>query len=150
MCKPAFKEIATELAMDLFLEAKEKGFDYQDLADYTGSTPLTMKAYHYGDGTPSLAVFIAVWKRIKPVKTLKKLAKYSNCVVIQLPEVNKPFTTLLKETSQVMKETADVIDTVSEAVKDNKITQTEKEQINKEIDEAIEELLKLKKVVEGV
>ena len=150
MCKLAYKELAIDLAMDLFQEGKEKGYTEEILAEKIGCSPYSILDYRYGRSAPSLAVFLGGFIAVKPVKTLKKLAKYSGCIVIQLPEVDKPFTTLLKETSQVMKETADVIDSISQAIQDNRITEAEKKQINKEIEEAIEELLKLKKVVEGL
>ncbi|WP_457640477.1 hypothetical protein, partial [Persephonella sp.] len=74
MCKPAFKDIALELGMEIFQEGKDKGFDDIDLAEFIGSKPSSIKAYRYGDSTPSLAVFVGAWKRIRPIKTLKKLA----------------------------------------------------------------------------
>lgn len=144
MCKPAFKEIATDLSIELFHEAKEKGYDYQDLADFVGGTKLSMKAYHYGDSTPSLAVFIGIWKKVKPEKTLKKLASWSDCIVIKLPEVKAPFTFLTSQTSKVMRETADVIEAVGKALEDGELSEREILTVEKEIDEAIEELLKLK------
>ncbi len=148
MCKPAFKELATDLAMTLFQEAKELGYDYQDLADFVGGTKLSMKAYHYGDSTPSLAVFIGIWKKVKPIKTLKVLAKWSGCVVIRLPEIEHKYTLITKQTAKVMRETADVIEAVGKALEDGQLTEAEKRTVVKEIDEAIEELLKLKHSIE--
>ena len=148
MCKPAFKEIATDLSMELFHEAREKGFDYQDLADFVGGTKLSMKAYHYGDSTPSLAVFIGIWKKVKPEKVLKKMANWSGYVVIKLPKIDHQYSLISRQTAKVMRETADVIEAVGKALEDGKLTEPEKRTVVKEIDEAIEELLKLKHSIE--
>jgi len=142
MCKPAFKEIATDLAMDLFHEARKKGFDYQDLADFVGSTPLTMKAYTYGDGTPSLAVFIGVWKRVKPERVLKILASWSGYAVFKLPDTSADsFPLLSKKTASTLQEFSEFIDSIGNATLDSRITKREAEKIKKEGMEAIEKIL---------
>ena len=144
MCKPAFKDIALELGMEIFQEGKDKGFDDIDLAEFIGSKPSSIKAYRYGDSTPSLAVFVGAWKRIRPIKTLKKLASWSNCVVIQLPEVEEGFGQLIQHAGQVMKETSDVIEKFGQAISDGKLENREIDELDKEIDEAIEALIQLK------
>lgn len=145
MCKPAFKDLATETAMNLLQEAKEKGFDYQDLASFVGSTPLTMKAYTYGDTTPSLAAFIAIWKRVKPVKVLKTFASWSDCVVIQLPEISEQshLAIISKKLASSLQEFSEYVDTVGNSLADNRITQSEAQKIEKEGYEAIEKILEL-------
>ncbi len=144
MSKPAFRDIAMYLAMDMFQEAREKGFDDVDVADFIGSKPSSIKAYRYGDSVPSLAVFIGAWKIIKPIKTLKKLASWSNCVVIQLPEVEEGFGQLIQHAGQVMKEASDVIEKFGQAISDGVLENREIDEVEKEIDEAIEALIQLK------
>ena len=144
MSKPAFRELAMYMAMDMFQEAREKGFDDVDIADFVGSKPSSIKAYRYGDSTPSLSVFIGAWKIIKPIKTLKKLASWSNCVVIQLPEVEEGFGQLIQHAGQVMKETSDVIEKFGKAIADGKLENREIDEVEEEIDEAIEALIQLK------
>ncbi|SNZ07709.1 hypothetical protein SAMN06265182_0978 [Persephonella hydrogeniphila] len=144
MCKPAFKDLALELGMEIFQEGKDKGFDDNDLAEFIGSKPSSIKAYRYGDSTPSLAVFVGAWKRIKPIRTLKKLASWSNCVVIQLPEVEEGFGQLIQHTGQVMKETSDVIEKFGKAISDGILENKEIDELEKEIEEAIEALVQLK------
>ena len=144
MSKPAFRDLAMYLAMDMFQEAREKGFDDTDVADFIGSKTSSIKAYRYGDSIPSLSVFVGAWKIIKPVKTLKKLASWSNCVVIQLPEVEEGFGQLIQHTGQVMKETSDVIEKFGKAISDGILENSEIDMIEKEIDEAVEALIQLK------
>ena len=144
MSKPAFRDLAMYMAMDMFQEAKEKGFDDMDIADFVGSKPSSIKAYKYGDSVPSLSVFIGAWKIIKPVKVLKKFASWSNCIVIQLPEVEDGFGQLIQHASQVMKETSDVIEVFGQAIADGILENKEIDELEKEIDEAIEALIQLK------
>ena len=145
MCKPAFKELAEDLAMELMQEAKEKGFDYEDLADYIGGTKLTMKAYHYGDSTPSLAVFIGLWKKVKPEKVLKRFANWSGYAVFKLPNIDTTAhpVILTKKTAQSLKEFSEFLDEVGNSLADNKITKTEAQKIEKEGLEAIEKILEI-------
>ena len=146
MCKPAFKEIAADLGMELIQEAKEKGFDYEDLADYIGGTKLTMKAYHYGDSTPSLAVFVGLWKKVKPEKALKKFANWSGYAVFKLPQIDQQTAhpvILTKKTANSLKEFSEFLDQTGTAIADHKITKQEAQQIEKEGLEAIEKILEI-------
>lgn len=149
MCKPAFKELATDLAMELITEARQKGFDYEDLAEFVGTTKLTMKAYNYGDSTPSLAVFIGIWKRAKPIGVLKKFASWSNCIVVPLPEIkNSQASTITRQISKNLKEFSEYIDQIGTAIEDGRISTEEAEKIKKEGLEAVEMIMETLKIVE--
>lgn len=145
MCKVGHKHFAKEIAYSLFQEARDKGFTKEDLADYLGSTVRTIQDYSIGHGLPSASIIFGTWKLIKPFKTLKKLARYSDCVVVKLPKVkNEDLPRIAKLTSEIMKENADVISGVSEAIRDGKLTRTEKLHLIDEINEAIEALMRLR------
>jgi len=149
MCKQAYKDLAIDLSMDLFQEAKEKGYTEEILAEKIGASPYSILDYRYGKTAPSLAVFVGGFIAIKPEKVLKRFANWSGYVVIKLPEVKAPFTFLTSQTSKVMRETADVIEAVGKALEDGELSEREILTVEKEIDEAIEELLKLKHSLRG-
>jgi len=144
MSKPAFRDLAMYLAMDMFQEAREKGFDDNDIADFIGSKTSSIKAYRYGDSIPSMAVFIGAFKLIKPEKVMKKFASWANGVFIPLPEVEEGFGQLIQHAGQVMKETSDVIEKFGKAISDGILENKEIDELEKEIEEAIEALIQLK------
>ncbi len=149
MCKQVFRDFAKELTEDLILEAKEKGYSIEDLAELIGVSKHTILNYFYDEKIPSLPAFVGLWRKTRPEKTLKKLATWSGFIVIKLPEVKEPFTLLTSQTAKVMRENADVVEVIGKSIKDGKITNEEVKVIEKEIDEAIEELLKLKIALKG-
>ncbi len=149
MCKQAYKDLALDLSMDLFQEAKEKGYTEEILAEKIGASPYSILDYRYGKSIPSLAVFIGGWLAVKPEKVLKRFANWSGYVAIKLPKIDHQYTLITKQTAKVMRETADVIEAIGKALEDGKLTEAEKKTVIKEIDEAIEELLKLKHSIEG-
>ncbi|MGA1846886.1 phage regulatory CII family protein [Deferribacter abyssi] len=145
MCKVGHKYFASEIACSLFQEAREKGFSKEDLADYLGVTPRTIQDYTIGHGLPSAGVIFGVWKLVKPVNTLRRLAGYTNCIVVELPEDKSgKLSKVAKLTAEIMKENADVINGVAEAIEDGKLTRTEKLHLIDEVDEAIEALMRLR------
>jgi len=150
MCKPAFRDLALDLSMALFQEGKDKGFDFKDIAQFIGSSENTIRHYFYGEATPSLSVFIGACKRIKPLKTLKMMADWSNAVVIKLPESHKgELSTITEQTSVILRETADVINEVSDAIRDGRIDMNEQGRIVREINEAIEALIIFRESMKG-
>ena len=148
MCKPAFRDFAKELTEDVILEAKEKGYTIEDLAELIGVSKYSISHYLYDDKVPSLPAFIGLYRKTKSEKALKKLASWSGYVVIKLPEIDHQYSLISRQTAKVMRETADVIEAVGKALEDGKLTEPEKRTVVKEIDEAIEELLKLKHSIE--
>jgi len=145
MCKAGHKYFASEIACNVFQEAREKGFSKEDLGEYLGVTPRTIQDYTVGHGLPSAGVIFGIWKLVKPINTLRKLAKYSNCAVVELPD-HKPekLSKFTKIVAKIMKENADVVDGVAEAIEDGKMTRRERLRLIDEIDEAVDALVKLR------
>lgn len=147
--KLGHKHLAKEISYSLLQEARDKGFTKEDLAEYLGLTPRTVQDYTVGHGVPAASIIFGVWKLIKPYKTLKKLALYSDCLVFKVPNVNKDkLPRVAKLTAQIMKETSDVIDGVAVAIEDGKLTRTEKLRLIDEVNEALDALLKLRAYME--
>jgi len=145
MCKVAYKETALDLAMELFQEGKEKGYTEEILAEKIGCSPYSIQDYRYGRSAPSLAVFIGGWIAIKPINTLKTLAKWSNCIVIPVPQVDEKshLAIMSKKLASSLQEFSEYVDTVGNSLADNRITQSEAQKIEKEGYEAIEKILEL-------
>ena len=145
MCKPAFKTIAKNLVMDLIDEAKNKGYTFEDLADFIGGSPNSVKHYLYDEQIPSLSVFIGLWKITKPEKVLKKLASWSSYAVFKLPQINTTAhpVILTKKTASSLKEFSEFLDEVGNSLSDNRITKSEAQKIEKEGIEAIEKILEI-------
>ena len=142
MCKVAYKDLAIELATELFREGIEKGYTTEILAEKIGASPHSIHDYRYGRTAPSLAVFIGGWLAIKPEKVLKKMAGWSGYAVFKLPEIDThSFPILSKKTALTLKEFSEFIDSIGNATLDSKITKAEAERIKKEGLEAIEKIL---------
>ncbi len=143
--KMADKVLAKDLTIDLIDEGREKGFTAADMADFVNVSVSAIEGYVYRDDLlPSLPVFIGLWRKIKPQKALKTMAKWSNCVVLPFPEVERPFFSLMtKRTAETLKEFSEFIDAISDAMKDGKITTEEAKQIEKEGLEAVAKILEI-------
>jgi len=150
VCKAVFRDFAKELTEEIILEAKEKGYSIEDLAELIGVSKYSISNYIYDDKVPSLSVFIGLWRKTKPIKALKTLASWSNCAVIPLPEVEKEshLTILSKKTAMSLKEFSEFIDEIGNSLADNKITKQEAEKIKKEGMEAVEKILEIIKTTE--
>ncbi len=145
MCKQAYKDIALDLATELFQEGKEKGYTEEILAEAIGASPHSIHDYRYGRTIPSLAVFIGGWLTIKPEKVLKRFANWSGYAVFKLPNIDTTAhpVILTKKTAQSLKEFSEFLDEVGNSLADNKITKTEAQKIEKEGLEAIEKILEI-------
>jgi len=141
--KPAHEQFAETMVRDLMREAGHNGFTTADLADAVtvDGSPRTFENYRY-ISMPTLAGFLGILRATQPRKTAKKLAEHCGGYFIPLSK-NQPYdlTTLSKNTANIMKETADVINAVAKSLEDNKISPAERKYITREIDEAIEALL---------
>ena len=143
MIKQAHTQFTEKLLAHLMWEAGNKGFTSDDLADLVGGSRRTYENYKYEDARPSLAGFIGMVRVIKPRETLRKLAAQAGGYFIQIigPHDSGP-TSIAKQTADIMKETADVVDAAAAALRDGKVTSAEKNRLVNEIDEAIEALLR--------
>ena len=148
MCKPALKEKAKNLVMDMLIEARQKGYTFNDIAEEIGASPKSIQHYLYGEQIPSLPVAFGIHRTVKSKAFASAIAKEANGIFIELPKISKSFSFISSQTAKVMRETADVIEAVGKALEDNQLTEDEKRTVVKEIDEAIEELLKLKHCIE--
>ena len=143
MCKPGHEERAKEITYKTMREAKDKGYSNHDIAEHTGSKEKTIEHANYGY-VPSFAVWLAIFILIKPIEILKILAEYCGCIVFRLPTPKGDIKSITEKTAKVMRETADVISTGSVVVADGKVDKWEKEDMRKEIDEAITALVQLR------
>lgn len=142
MCKQVFRDFAKEITEDVVLEAREKGYSIEDLAELVGVSKHSISHYLYDDKVPSLSAFIGLWRKTKPEKALRKLASWSGYAVFKLPEIDTDsFPVLSKKTAASLQEFSEFIDSIGKAAFDNKITKAEAEEIKKEGLEAIEKIL---------
>jgi len=142
MTKPAHDQFAEKMVRLLMWEAESGGFTPADLADQVGGSPRTFENYRY-QSMPTLAGFFGMLRAVKPPQVAKKVAQQCGGVFVPLSN-NGPsgLSSLSKQTSEIMKETADVIGAVAKSLEDGKVNVIEKRCIIKEIDEAIEALLR--------
>jgi DNA-binding XRE family transcriptional regulator len=142
MCKSIFRDFAKEITEDLIIEAKEKGYSIEDLAELIGSSKHTILNYLYDEKIPSLSAFIGLWRKTKPEKTLRKLASWSGYAAFKLPEINEDaFPILSKKTALTLKEFSEFVDSIGDAAYDGRITKAEVQKIEREGMEAIEKIL---------
>ena len=139
MCKEAFKDLAVELTMDALEEARQKGWTFELLAKKIGGSPHSYRHYAYGETVPSAAVVIGIILTTRAHKPIKKLAELVGLKAVEVNTCSLP-TSLGK----VMKEVGEAIAETSKALEDGVITEEERKSCLKEVNEAIEELLKLK------
>ena len=143
MCKEAFKDLAIELTMDAIQEAREKGWTFEMLAQKIGGSPHSYRHYAYGETVPAAAVLMGIILVTKAKTPVKKLAEL---VGLRAVEINQ--SSILTSIGRVMKETGEAIAEVTRAIEDGEITKEERQACLKEINEAIDELLKLKNQLE--
>ena len=146
MCKPVFRDYAKELTEDIILEAKEKGYTVEDLAELIGVSKHSITHYLYDDKVPSLPAFVGLFKKTKPEKALKRLANWSGYAVFKLPQIDSQTAhpvILTKKTANSIKEFSEFLDETGNSLADNKITKSEAEKIEKEGLEAIEKILEI-------
>jgi len=139
MCKQAYRDTAESIVMDALAEAKEKGWTFEMLAERIGGSPHSFRHYAYGEGHPSLAVFIGILVTAKPKKAVKRIAELAG---LRAVEVNE--NSLSTSFGRVMKEVGEAIAEISQALEDGEITEDEAKACLKEVDEAIDELIKFK------
>jgi len=140
--KLAHQQFGEKPVQLLMWEAGNNGFTPADLADRVGGSSRTYENYKYG-ATPTIVGFFGILRTIKPQQVAKKIAEQCGGYFIPLPS-DKPFglSELSKDTAEIMKETADVINAVAKSLDDGKVTKAEKKYIINEIDESIEALLR--------
>ena len=146
MCKPVFREYAKEITEEIIIEAKEKGYTIEDLAELIGVSKHSITHYLYDEKVPSLPAFIGLFRKTKPEKALKKLATWLSYAVFKLPKIDQQTAhpvILTKKTSVSLKEFSEFLDKTGDAIADNKITKQEAELIEKEGLEAIEKILEI-------
>ena len=143
MCKEAFKDLAIELTMDALQEAREKGWTFEMLAQKIGGSPHSYRHYAYGETVPSAAVLIGILLITKARRPIKRLSELIGLKAVELPSHSLPTSI-----GRVMKETGEAIAEVTQAIEDGEITEKERQACLKEINEAIDELIKLKNQLE--
>lgn len=149
MCKPAYREIATDLAMDLFQEAREKGYIDEVLAEKIGCSHYSILDYRYGRSLPSLAVFLGGWLAVKPEKPLKKLASWSGYVAVKLPDPQDVNLQLLyKKTAVSLNELAQFLEKSSNLFFKTKLTKAEAQILQEQGIKVIEKIIEVVKTAE--
>ena len=142
MTKPAHEQFAEKMVQLLMWEADNNGFTPADLADQVGGSPRTYENYKYS-AMPTLAGFFGIFRTVQPHQVARKIAEQCGGYFVHLSN-NGPsgLTSLSKQTAEIMKETADVINAVAKSLADGKVSPVEKKHIISEIDEAVEALLR--------
>ncbi len=145
MCKRAYREFAIDLSMKLLHKAKEEGFSLKLISKKTGIAEATLKGYFYGEKVPSVSTFIAILDIAKIKEVVNDIAELIDCCVVDISQYKTSSSKdLIAHTATITKETSDVLQEISRSLEDNKITESEKEKIIKEINEAIEALINCK------
>jgi transcriptional regulator with XRE-family HTH domain len=149
MCKQALKEKAKNLVMDMLIEARQKGYTFEDIAENIGASPKSIQHYLYGEQIPSLPVAFGIHRTVKSKAFANAIAKEAGGIFVELPEVNEShFSILSKKTASSLQEFSEFLNTVGDSLADNRITKGEVERIKKEGFEAIEKILEIIKTVE--
>jgi len=143
MCKEAFQDVAVELTKLAILEAHSKGYTYEMIAFKVGVSTSSIEKYALGERIPSQAGFLALVIGLKLKKPVKKLAELVGLRAVEIDQSSLPTTI-----GRVMKETGEAIAEITQAMEDGEITEEERRACLKEINEAIDELLKLKNQLE--
>lgn len=142
MCKQALREKAKNIVMDMLIEARQKGYTFEDIAEEIGGSPKSIQHYLYGEQVPSLPVAFGIHRTIKSKSFANAIAKEAGGIFIELPEIKgRPLSIISKQTSSSLKEFSEFIDSIGDAVADGDITEAEVEKIKKEAFEAIEKIL---------
>ena len=141
MIKPAHQQFAEKLIQLLMWEAGHNGFSSTDLAEQVGGAPRTYENYKY-EAMPTVAGFLGILRITRPQQVAKKIAQQCGGYFVKIS--NQKFSPLIlsKQISEIMKETADVIKAVADTLRDGRISESERKYIVKEIDRAIEALLR--------
>ncbi len=141
--KQAHRDCAEDILKDLMREANFNGYSDRDLENMVGRSWRTHQNYRNGDGKPSVEGFIGIIRVTKPVQTMKKLCRQANGYFIQLDGgTDCSASSIATRISDIMKETADVVSVAAESLRDGRVTDAEKKRLSREIDEAIEALLR--------
>lgn len=77
-------------------------------------------------------------------RILRAAAGLIGCVLVRLPEIALSGSRLGRVTAQAMKECAEVFSTLADVLDDGKVTSAELVDFEKEVDEAVGKLLRLK------
>jgi hypothetical protein len=141
--KAGHLRFAEKMVKDLMWEAGHNGFTQEDLSDAVGPSCRTMENYQYGS-MPTLAGFMGIYRTVRPERLAEKLAGVCGGFFVRPRVPDRPSAMLTRQTAQIMKETADVLNAVAAALHDDKIDKGERLAILKEVDEAVTELMTLK------
>jgi len=143
MRKEAFEDIAIELTRFAVMEAGMKGYTHEMIAFKVGVSTSSVDKYSSGERIPSLSGFLALTVGLKLKETVKRLAGLVGLKSVEVTDDSLP-TTLGK----VMKEFGEAIAEITRALEDGEVDEEERARCLKEIDEAIDELLKFKNQLE--
>jgi hypothetical protein len=144
MCKEAFRELASDFSSEIIWEARQKGYTAQMLSLKIGKEPKTL--YNISSDPSkylSLPAFLGILVTAQAKETVKKLAELVGLRAVEVSRHSLPTSI-----GRVMKETGEAIAEVTKALEDGEITEEERKACLKEINEAIDELLKLKNQLE--
>jgi len=132
MYKEAFKDLAIELTMDALLEAREKGWTYEMLAQKIGGSPHSYRHYYYGEAVPAVAVLFGVIVVTKAKKPVRKLAELVGLVAVDPPEPSE-----VVHYGRILKETGEAVAVLSKAIEDGKIDKEEASAVVREAKEML-------------
>ncbi|WP_456437223.1 phage regulatory CII family protein [Desulfurobacterium sp.] len=143
MCKEAFQSVAEDLVKLAILEAHNKGYTYEMIAFKVGVSPKSVEKYASGERIPSLTGFLALVVGLKLKEPIRKFSELAGLRAVEIS--NSSFPTSI---AKAMREAGEAFSEVTQALEDGEITEEERRACLKEINEAIDELLKLKNQLE--
>jgi predicted transcriptional regulator len=140
----------TENVMRLFMyELGKLGYSHSDIGGIIDVSPRTVDKYPSGEVTPKLESFLKLIKEVQPYETLQKIC------ALPLPETTGEAHEVLKHMGDVAKEFSEVVNRVSAAVSPKSdggasVTRREAKTVLSEINELLEQVLIMKRVIEEV
>ena len=121
------------------LEAQQKGYTHEMIAFKVGVSLSSIDKYSGKERLPSLTKFLALIVGLKLKEPVKRIAELVGLRAVEINENSLPTSF-----GKVMKEVGEAIAEISQALEDGEITRDEAKTCLKEIDEAIDELIKFK------
>lgn len=148
MVKPAHQQFSDKLIRLVMWEAENAGFSHADLAETVGGSARTYENYKYG-GTPTIAGLFGIIRTVKPQQVAKIIAEQCGGYYVSVSVGGGPSPdTMARHASSIMAETSDVVRAVADSLKDGVVSKPKRALIVREIDEAIEALLKTRIVLD--
>jgi len=152
--KTAHADLTNVLMRLLMWELRERmGYSNKDIGKAIDLSHKTVENYPHGAMT--IYTFFGLIKHYKPEEFMKRLAEECDGIFIRIPDVDGNVSKILQGMSEVSKEFADLVQSVSTAVcpggdGGTDITKREAQQLARELDEMIGKAARMKQFVQEV